>query len=274
MIYSGSFSDREILNQLFNNHPIAGVVHLAAQKNASESNQLPSMYWEKNFHDSVKLVKFLEERNVKKIIFASSAAIYGESLSSGGEFLVSEESLCLPKNVYGMTKLAFEEFLRHNSMSSDFQAISLRFFNIGGWSLSSSKPEKAANLFPLLNSYSKSGKALKVFGTKLATKDGSQVRDYVHIDDICQAIVKSIDYLEGKEVGLFEAFNVGSGVGTTVLEAIAIFEEVSHRELRQEVAEYRDSDPIGLVANTLKATSLLGWSAEHALRDIAVSEVS
>jgi UDP-glucose 4-epimerase len=270
-VYVGSYGDSLLVSNLIKKYNISGVIHLGALKNASESNSDQGRYWSVNYYESVELLKTLKNNDVKNLVFASSAAVYGDQ-ESGKEngYKVDEFSLCLPKNVYGLTKLALEKLILSEPY---FRCFSLRFFNIGGWSVEFPSSSSGANIFPLLNAKSISEDVFKIYGSKLPTGDGSQLRDYIHVHDVCFAIIESMRLLMDCKHDIYEELNVGSGEETSVFKAIETFEKISGRKVNREVVEYRVSDPIGLIANITKIQRILDWKPTKSLTDIVKSEI-
>ena len=270
---AGNFADFQILNRILLEHNIEGIIHLAALKNATESNFDQNTYWKGNFADTVKLIESAKNLKYPKIIFASSAAVYGESIDKI-QMIAKEDDLRLPKNIYGNTKLAVEKYLDYFTNQFSANAVSLRFFNIGGWGLDSRFAQIGQNLFPILHSKAKENLPLNVYGTSLPTKDGTQVRDYVHVSDVSRAILNSMCYLIEQREPDNLVINVGSGVGTTVLEIIDYYEKIADNKIKIDAQPYRPSDPIGLVADISKIKNLFYWAPLKSIKDIIESEIS
>ena len=241
------------LKSLFMNNDIDVVIHTAAKKAVGESVDNPEYYYEQNIQGMNNLLKVMKEYNVKKIIFSSSAAVYGVQ----GSGIIKEDSVCEPINPYGETKL-INEWMLSNGASWGLQAISLRFFNVAGAGWEDLKDTGNANLIPIIESNLANGVATKVFGTDYDTPDGSCVRDYVHVLDVANAHLLALDgFKNGHQV-----FNVGTGKGYSVLEILNAL------NADYEVVPRRLGDPSSLFADVGKIKDTLGWESKYTLEDI------
>lgn len=241
------------LKLLFMNNDIDVVIHTAAKKAVGESVFNPEYYYEQNIQGTNNLLKVMREYNVKKIIFSSSAAVYGMHDSG----IVSENSECSPINPYGQTKLV-NEWMLSNASSWGLQAISLRFFNVAGAGWDNLRDVSVANLIPIAQSNFYNGVATKVFGNDYNTPDGSCVRDYVHVLDVANAHLMGLNnFGDGHQI-----FNVGTGRGYSVLEILnAIGADY-------EIVDRRAGDPHILVADVSKIRDTFGWQAQYDLSDM------
>jgi UDP-glucose 4-epimerase len=261
----------EEVRNFFRNHSIDGIIHFAAFKSVDESVRVPLMYYENNFLSQINLMKCSEEFNVSYFVFSSSCSVYGNADS----IPVTEETpFKKAESPYGMTKQVGEDMLRDFSKVSKTNFILLRYFNPVGAHPSTLIGEvpfgRPSNLVPAITQFAADKlPQLKVFGTDYNTRDGSCVRDFIHVCDIAHAHTLALQYLvAGKNTHGSEVFNLGTGNGVTVLEAIAAFERVSQKKLDYVIAERRSGDVIAVYANNEKAKHLLGWKPGFTLDDM------
>jgi UDP-glucose 4-epimerase len=242
------------LSLLFVNNDIDVVIHTAAKKAVGESVEQPEYYYEQNIQGTNNLLKVMKDNNVKRIVFSSSAAVYG----MGGHDHVKEDRLCDPINPYGQTKLINEWMLSSSSAAWGLQAISLRFFNVAGAGWEDLKDPGKANLIPIAESNMSNGITTEVYGIDYDTPDGSCIRDYVHVLDVAEAHLAAINGLkDGHQI-----FNVGTGQGYSVLEIL------NSLGADYTVAPRRAGDPGQLIADVNKIKNDLGWEAKYELKDI------
>jgi len=253
------------------NRDIKGIIHFAAFKAVGESVQKPLMYFENNLTSLINLLKCVQEFKTPWFVFSSSCTVYGEPDTP----IVTEESPIKPAaSPYGATKQIGEQILTEFQKASDTKVILLRYFNPVGahpsiliGELPIGKPQ---NLVPAITQTA-IGKIPKmmVFGDDYPTRDGSCVRDFIHVSDIAHAHTLAIKYLEeGKNQSNLEVFNLGTGNGVTVLEAIKSFEKVSGVKLNYEIGPRRAGDIIAIYANNDKAKKVLGWIPERSLDEM------
>ena len=241
------------------------VIHFAAKISVAESVSFPNLYYSNNVEGSKSLLKAMKKSNTKKLIFSSSAAVYGVQ----GILPIKENDLCSPINPYGMTKLETEKNISAFCQGGDSGAVSLRYFNVAGamkvpktWLRERHDPE--THLVPnILNS--NKDNPLKIYGTNFDTTDGTCVRDYVHVVDIARAHILA---LENVVVGENQIVNIGSGKGYSVLEVFKTAEKVINRNIPVDFVERREGDPDRLVADIRKATEVLNWEPEFTLFDM------
>lgn len=253
------------------NEDIKGIIHFAAFKAVGESVQKPLMYFENNLTSLINLLKCVQEFNIPWFVFSSSCTVYGDP----DEQMVTEETPTKPAaSPYGYTKQMGEQILNEFRKASGTQTILLRYFNPVGAHPSALIGElpigKPQNLVPAITQTA-IGKLPKmvVFGDDYPTRDGSCVRDYIHVCDIAHAHTLAIQYLEqGKNKSNCEVFNLGTGNGVTVLEAIKAFEKVSGVKLNYEIGPRRPGDIVAIYANNDKAKSVLGWNPKYSLDDM------
>jgi len=253
------------------NEDIRGIIHFAAYKAVGESVQKPLMYFENNLTSLINLLKCVQEFNTPWFVFSSSCTVYGEPDTP----IVTEESPLKPAaSPYGATKQMGEQILKEFQNANDTKVILLRYFNPVGAHPSALIGElpigKPQNLVPAITQTA-IGKLPKmtVFGDDYPTRDGSNVRDYIHVSDIAHAHTLAIKYLEeGKNKSNLEIFNLGTGNGVTVLEAIKSFEKVSGVKLNYEIGPRRPGDIVAIYANNDKAKKLLGWEPKRTLDEM------
>jgi UDP-glucose 4-epimerase len=253
------------------NEDIKGIIHFAAYKAVGESVEKPLMYFENNLYSLINLLKCVQEFNTPWFVFSSSCTVYGEP----DHQMVTEETPPKPAaSPYGYTKQMGEQILGEFQKASGTQTILLRYFNPVGAHPSALIGElpigKPQNLVPAITQTA-IGKIPKmtVFGDDYPTRDGSNVRDYIHVSDIAHAHTLAIKYLEeGKNTSGCEVFNLGTGNGVTVLEAIKSFEKVTGVKLNYEIGPRRPGDIIAIYANNDKAKRDLGWDPGYSLDDM------
>ncbi|MGZ5285709.1 MAG: UDP-glucose 4-epimerase GalE [Flavisolibacter sp.] len=250
------------------NTDIAGIIHFAAYKAVGESVEKPLLYFENNLNSLINLLKCVQEFGTPWFVFSSSCTVYGEPEQQ----MVTEETPLQPAaSPYGYTKQMGEQILGEFQKAVDSKIILLRYFNPVGAHPSNFIGEmplgKPQNLVPAITQTA-IGKLPKmsVYGNDYPTRDGSCVRDYIHVSDIAHAHTLSIKYLEEeKNTSDNEVFNLGTGNGVTVLEAIASFEKVSGVKLNYEVGPRRPGDVMAIYANNDKARTRLGWEPKYSL---------
>jgi UDP-glucose 4-epimerase len=253
------------------NTDIAGVIHFAAYKAVGESVAAPLLYFENNLFSLINLLKCVEEFSIPHFVFSSSCTVYGnpDSIPVTEAFPIKKA-----ESPYGATKQMGEEMLTDFTKNGACDAILLRYFNPVGAHPSAIIGElpigKPQNLVPAITQTA-IGKLpkMKVFGNDYDTRDGSCIRDYIHVCDIAHAHTLAIQYLENaKNEGPCDIFNLGTGLGVTVLEAIQTFEEVSGVKLNYEIAPRRSGDVIAIYANNDKAVTKLGWNIKYGIKEM------
>jgi len=255
----------ENIDKVFEYHDIKSVIHFAALKSVSESIDKPLKYYNNNISGLINLLKTMQKYKVENLIFSSSATVYGnpEALP------LTEESSTSAINPYGKTKLFAEEILKD---LKDMNIICLRYFNPVGASktgLIKENPKGVPNnLFPFIISVIKGKRdKLYIFGNDYPTKDGTAIRDYIHIEDLAKGHISALKYLKNKE-NIFDIFNLGTGKGHSVLEIVKAFEKEIGKEISYEFAEKRKGDSCEVYANCDKAEKMLNWKAELHLEDM------
>ncbi len=265
----GDIRDETLLNNIFtksqkNLNPIKAVIHFAGFKAVGESFKEPIKYWENNLLGSISLFKIMDLYECRNIVFSSSATVY----SPLNSFPVSEDGVISPKNPYGNNKLAIETLLNDLSNSDErWKVISLRYFNPVGAHFSGNIGEDPIglpnNLFPYICKVA-SGKLdkLNVFGNNWPTKDGTCLRDYIHVMDLSEAHKAALELLF-KMKEKFLTLNIGNGIGTSVLEVISSFERVNHCKVPFSIVEKREGDIPILIADNKRALKLLEWKPKR-----------
>lgn len=253
------------------NEDITGIIHFAAYKAVGESVQEPLMYYENNMFSLINLLKCVDEFVIPHFVFSSSCTVYG----SPDTIPVTEESpIKKAESPYGSTKQMGEEIIMNVVKATDTKAILLRYFNPVGAHPSNLIGElpigKPANLVPAITQTAV-GKIpeLTVYGNDYNTRDGSNVRDYIHVSDIAHAHTLALQYLvDNRNKTNCDIFNLGTGIGVTVLEAIKSFEAVSGQKLNYKIGPRRPGDVEAIYANNDYAVSSLGWSIKYNLDDM------
>ena len=253
------------------NHDIKGIIHFAAFKAVGESVEKPLMYFENNLTSLINLLKCVQEFKTPWFVFSSSCTVYGQPDTP----VVTEESPLKPAaSPYGATKQMGEQILTEFQKANDTKVILLRYFNPVGAHPSALIGElpigKPQNLVPAITQTA-IGKLPKmtVYGSDYPTRDGSCVRDFIHVSDIAHAHTLAIKYLEeGRNKSKLEVFNLGTGNGVTVLEAIQSFEKVSGVKLNYEIGPRRPGDIVAIYANNDKAKNVLGWDPRYSIDEM------
>ncbi|MDG1571072.1 UDP-glucose 4-epimerase GalE [Robiginitalea sp. M366] len=264
--------DKAGVADFFSQHPdLGGVIHFAASKAVGESVEKPLLYYENNITTLVYLLAQLTALPKAHFIFSSSCTVYGQA----DEMPITEDAPVKPaESPYGNTKQIGEEIIRDAChVHPALQAISLRYFNPIGAHPSAKIGELPLgvpqNLVPFITQTAAGiRKELSVFGDDYPTPDGTCIRDYIHVVDLARAHVVALQrLLEGKNPGNYEVFNVGTGTGSSVLEAIQSFERVSGTPLNYKITGRRAGDITTAYADTTRANTVLGWKAQSSLDD-------
>lgn len=248
-------------------HRPEGIIHLAAHKDVAESVRHPLRYYRDNLNGLRSVLDAVVHYDVPQVLFSSSAAVYG---TPGGHGPIPENAPTHPDNAYGRTKLVGEWLLRDTAASAGFRWAALRYFNVAGAALPQLRDTGLTNLVPRLLQASLRGVPATVYGGDYPTRDGSAVRDYVHVRDVAEAHVHAaLALVDG--VLTADVLNVGRGEGTSVLEMIDAVGRATGRELSYLVGPRRAGDPAEVVAAVDEISARLGWSARFGLDDIVRS---
>lgn len=253
------------------NDDITGIIHFAAYKAVGESVENPLLYFENNLTSLINLLKCVQEFHIPHFVFSSSCTVYGNP----DQIPVTESTPPKPaESPYGYTKQMSEQIINEFAKSSGTHHILLRYFNPAGAHPSAIIGEmpvgKPQNLVPAITQTAVGRiEKMYVYGNDYSTRDGSCVRDFIHVCDLANAHTLSLKYLEeGRNKGLCEVFNLGTGNGVTVLEAIHAFEKVSGLSLNYEIGARRPGDVIAIYANNDLARKVLGWEPKFSLEDM------
>lgn len=262
----GDFVQGDLLNptdlfKLFQNHAFDAVMHFAARSLVGESVQNPALYYRNNVTGTYNLLEAMRNKGVNRFIFSSTAAIFGNPVSDK----IDEEHPKNPINPYGRTKLMVEQMLQDYASAYGLGAVCLRYFNAAGADPDGELGEEhdpETHLIPnILKAALGQGPGLKIFGDDYPTPDGTCIRDYIHINDLCDAHLKALQYLE-QNPG-FHAFNLGNGNGFSVKQVLSAAERVAGKSIEHEIAERRVGDPAVLVAESERAVEILQWQPKH-----------
>ena len=259
--YQIDLRNRVELDELFENEEIDGVIHFAAFSQVGESMSKPLKYYENNLWGTTVLLQSMVAHGVDKIVFSSTAATYGEP----ERIPILENDRTQPTNCYGETKLAMEKMMRWTGGAHPLHYVALRYFNACGAHMSGSIGEAhnpETHLIPLILQVPLGVREkVSIFGDDYPTKDGTCVRDYIHVTDLAQAHILALDYL--MKGGESNVFNLGNGVGFTVKEVIDVARSVTGHPIPAEISPRRAGDPAQLVASSEKAKSVLGWKPQY-----------
>ncbi len=259
----GNLKNLDEIRGAFLVNKIDSVVHFAAYSQVAESVKNPQKYYYNNVYGTLNLLNAMLEFGVKKIVFSSTAATYGEPVYTP----IDEKHPQQPINPYGNSKLMVERILDDYDKAYGLKSVRLRYFNVAG---ADSKArigewhEPETHLIPNVLK-AKEDKVFKMFGTDYDTKDGTCVRDYINVEDLAQAHIKALEYLnDGGETNFF---NLGTTEGNSVKEVFTACEEVKGTTIPLEICPRRGGDPATLVADNKKAKEILGWIPQHDLKD-------
>ncbi|MDI6881735.1 MAG: UDP-glucose 4-epimerase GalE [Methanothermobacter sp.] len=262
----GDLKDKRLLARIFKEYDINAVMHFAALTDVRESIQDPGSYYKNNVKNTLNLLDAMRENNVKKFIFSSTCAVYGNPL----EIPITEDHPCNPISPYGRSKLMIENILEDYSRAYDFNYVSLRYFNaagadpqteIGEWH------EPETHLIPIiLDAAIGKRENVQIFGTDYPTPDGTCIRDYIHVMDLANAHYKALRLLEEDKS---EIFNLGNGNGFSVKEIIETCKEITGEKIHTIESKKRPGDPPILIGSSKKAKRILSWRPEFAdIKDI------
>ena len=259
-LYVGDIADRDLLKKIFAENDVDGVMHFAAFSLVAESQKLPYEYYKNNVAATLNLINCMTENNVKNIVFSSTAATYGIPVN----LLISEDDPQIPINTYGETKLAIEKMLACFDRAHGLKYVALRYFNVAGAYHTGEIGEDHSpetHLIPIILSVA-NGKRdkIQIYGNDYNTKDGTNIRDYIHIEDLIDAHIKAFEYL--KRENKSNCFNLGSG-GYSNLEILNAARKVTGHPIPFEFAARRDGDPDTLIASNEKAEKILAWEKKY-----------
>ncbi|MFD1548748.1 UDP-glucose 4-epimerase GalE [Levilactobacillus fuyuanensis] len=258
--YQGDVRDQEFLNGVFDKEDIEGVMHFAAFSIVPESMEKPLKYFDNNTTGMVSLLEVMNKHNVKRIIFSSTAATYGEPK----QIPIKETDPQIPTNPYGESKLMMEKIMRWADEAYGIKFIALRYFNVAGAKEDGSIGEDhhpETHLIPIiLQVAAGERKELSIFGGDYPTKDGTNVRDYVQVVDLVDAHILALEYLKAGHDS--DAFNLGSSTGFSNKEMLEAARKVTGKEIPAKMAPRRAGDPSTLIAASDKARKVLNWQPQ------------
>lgn len=258
-------TSRDELTDVLREHEVDAVVHFAAKKRVPESVERPAWYYEQNVGSLANLLQSMAAAEVDRIVFSSSAAVYGAAAGSA----LTEDHSTVPINPYGRTKLVGEWLLEDAVRSDGLRASSLRYFNVAGTGWPELADTAVLNLVPMVFERIDAGMPPLVFGDDYDTPDGSCIRDFVHVRDLADAHLVALDSLVGSAG--HRTYNVGTGRGTSVIEMVEAILEAAGSDLRPEIRPRRAGDPAAVVADVGRIARELGWRASRTLDDIVRS---
>lgn len=266
--YKVDITDKAALQKVFDEHEFTAVVHFAGLKAVGESSQIPLTYYHQNVYGSIALLEVMQVNHCKRIVFSSSATVYGDPASVP----IREDFPTSATNPYGRTKLFIEEIMRDQAVSdSDWQIILLRYFNPVGAHASGNIGEHPQgipnNLMPYVSQVAVGQREkLSIFGNDYPTPDGTGVRDYIHVVDLSDAHVKAIQTIS--QLKGVTTLNLGTGKGYSVLDMVKAFEKGSGKAVPYEIIERRPGDIAECWADPSKAKEVLGWQAMKGLDEM------
>lgn len=258
--YEGKIGDRDLVLRITREHDIEACIHFAALAYVGESVTDPARYYTNNVEQGIALLDALMSANVRRLVFSSTCATYGEPQ----QVPISEEHPQSPTNPYGWSKLFMERIMQNYDLAYGLRFVALRYFNACG----AGSPDLGedhdpeSHLIPnVLRAAQGKIPAVSVFGNDYPTPDGTPIRDYIHVLDLGSAHILALDYLRGG--GLSDYINLGNGQGYSVMEVIESARQVTGQPIPVKVEPRRAGDPSRLVANADKARSILGWNPAH-----------
>lgn len=259
--YQEDIRDSKAMDKIFTENKIEAVIHFAACSLVGESMEKPLLYLNNNVYGMQVLLETMVKHKVDKIVFSSSAATYGEPK----RIPIKETDPTEPTNPYGESKLIMEKMMKWVSLIHSVRYVSLRYFNVAGASEDGHIGEdhkQESHLVPIILQVPlKKRKAITIYGQDYPTKDGTCIRDYVHVVDLADAHMRAIDYL--RKGSSSDIFNLGSGNGFSVKEMIEAARKATGEEIPVIVGARRAGDPAKLVASSEKAGKVLGWKAKY-----------
>jgi UDP-glucose 4-epimerase len=259
------------LSSIFSKHKIDGVIHFAALKSVGESVDKPLKYYKNNIDSLINILETSNKYGIKSFVFSSSCSLYGNLK----ELPAKEDSpMSDPESPYAYTKLIGERILSDFSKTSDMKIISLRYFNPVGAHQSGLIGEcpvnKPNNIIPVICDSIENRSVMKVFGDDYPTKDGTCIRDYVHVSDIANAHVLAYEYSLSTRKN-YDVFNLGYGDGVSVLEILKTFEKKNRVEIDYQIVDRREGDVVEIYSDSSKAYEVLGWKPTRTIKDMVTS---
>lgn len=266
-IIKGDLLNKSSINEVFRTKNISSVIHFAAYAYVGESIENPELYYKNNILGGLNLLEAMRQNSCREIVFSSTCAVFGASRSRK----ISERAPKIPSSPYGHSKLIFEELLEWYGKLFSIKFVILRYFNAAGAGLGIGEDHNPeTHLIPLVIRAARGDmprRRLKIYGGDYSTRDGTCIRDYVHVLDLAEAHRLALDYLT-RTNSPSESFNLGRGEGTSVLQVIKLVERISGRKVPYEVTSRRAGDPAHLVADPSKAKLDLKWVAKRGILQI------
>jgi len=257
----GDLADTDAIDQLFEKHDFEAVLHFAAHIVVPESVENPLKYYRNNTRNTLNLLGAIEKHKVPYMVFSSTAAVYGMP----DEKVLTEDMPLAPINPYGASKMMSEQMIRDLSAASDLKHVILRYFNVAGANLEGRLGQATPEATHLIKVACECARGvrdgMKVFGTDYETRDGTCIRDYIHIEDLAKAHVMALEYMA--KGGQSDILNCGYGSGFTVTEVVDVVKEVSGVDFPVEEVGRRAGDPDALMADNSKIKRVLGWVPDH-----------
>ncbi len=260
---------KENLEKIAKKHKIDGIIYFAGSIAVGESMIDPSLYLHNNLFSGVDVLDFMKNEKINKIVFSSSAAVYGVP----NKIPIKEDDKKDPINVYGFSKAAYENILKFYDQIFGIKSVSLRYFNAAGASLKNNIGEDhkdETHLIPLiLKTALGQRKSIKIYGDTYKTLDGTCIRDYIHVDDLAQAHILALEYLLNQ--GDSDYFNLGNGSGHSVKEIIQLSKKITGIDFKVDIEGKREGDPDILIASSLKIQKKLKWTPQFSIEEIIKS---
>ena len=270
---------RDQMDDILSEHKVDAIIHFAAYKSVGDSVESPIQYYDNNINSLLNMLDTAKYFGIKNFVFSSSCSLYGNLK----ELPATEESpLSEPESPYAYTKLMGEQILKDFSkVNPDFKIVSLRYFNpVGAHEsglIGESPINKPNNILPVICNSAETGEEMMVFGGDYETRDGSCIRDYVHVSDIAEAHVKAFEYLIGDNSLSYDVYNLGLGIGNrfekkglSVLEVINAFERVNDVKVNYKIGDRRSGDVVEIYSNSTKARKI-GWKPTRTVDDMVSS---
>lgn len=259
--YKGDARDKQFMRNVFESEEIVGVLHFAANSLVGESMEQPLQYFNNNVYGTQVLLEVMDEFSVRNIVFSSTAATYGEQMVMP----ITEEMQTLPTNAYGETKLTMEKIMKWCDTAHGLKYVALRYFNVAGARSTGEIGEDhdpETHLIPVILQVALGQRDyISIFGDDYDTEDGTCIRDYIHVEDLIDAHILALRYLQNG--GGSNIVNLGSGHGFSVNDMIETAREVTGHEIPAKVVPRRSGDPSKLIASSRKAKKVLGWNPER-----------
>lgn len=262
-----SVLDLDSVTDTLKRHQVDGVIHLAGKKSVGDSVARPGYYYRENVTGLQQLLLAMHATDVTRLVFSSSAAVYGGAHGDG----VDESAPTEPLSPYGWTKLAGEDLIRFAGHLTGVRWLSLRYFNVAGSASPDLADTAVSNLIPMVFRALDEGRSPQIFGDDYPTADGSCVRDYIHVADLADAHVAAAAKLEQPGADLDAVYNIGTGVGASVKEVLSVIRRVTERPFEPLITPRRGGDPAAVVAGVEAARDALGWTARHDLTSMIQS---